>query len=122
MVEACEKRLIKILGASHVEGEEDELPMVSEETLELYFNYLKEHLVFSFPAIYDHDTDFLSGEKYSIEVLGIAEPIDNFCGLICSVRMDRKKRYVPMGDIEVGSNNQNYQLIEDYNEWFWNYR
>ncbi|MFT8319005.1 MAG: calcium-binding protein [Sporolactobacillus sp.] len=123
MEDAWEKRLRDILENSDLRGEDDDdLPMVTSETLETYLNYLKKHLIFPFAASYERETGFLSAKTYDVKVMGLNDEIDDFYGLICAVKLGRKKRYIPMGDLEVRSDDPNYHLIDDYNTWFWNFR
>ncbi|WP_353948398.1 calcium-binding protein [Sporolactobacillus sp. Y61] len=96
--------------------------MVTGETLETFLNYLKDHLVFPFTASYERETGFLSAKTYEVRVTGLDEEIDDFYGLICSVKIGRKRRYIPIGNLKVSLDTPNDHLIDDYNTWFWNYR
>ena len=57
-----EQRVSNILCFDNQEGNnsEDDLPNVTDETLEIYINYLKTNLVFPFEATYDQEVGPLS--------------------------------------------------------------
>lgn len=125
MEDAWEMRLKNILGDLGPVGKEDEdddLPMVTGETLETYSNFLKEHLVFPFTASYERESGPFSSRTYDVKVTGLDEYIDDFYGLICSAKIGRKTWHIAMGELEVSSGDPNYRFLDDYNTWFWNYR
>jgi hypothetical protein len=43
-------------------------------------------------------------------------------GLFCEIRLGRRHREVPFADLEADSKNPEVQMLEDYLDWFWNYR
>lgn len=115
-----EKRIARILGSP----EEEVLPEVTDETLEIYHRYLKAHLSFPFDGEYSRETGPLEDTYYRINVTGLVDPedCDEFYGLLCEGRQDRRKVMVPLAEVEVDEKDPNGQLIEDYHVWFWNYR
>jgi len=121
-VEESERRIAEIFGIE--EGEE--LPDVTEETLEIYYLHLIENLSFPFDAEYSVETAPLKDTYYDIKVTGLLEPEEcvdlGFYGLFCKGRRGRRKIEIPLAEIEVKQEGRNKQLVEDYCLWFWNYR
>lgn len=125
MEDEWERRLRDILGNSDPMGKEDaddDLPMVTGDTLETYSDFLKRHLIFPFAASYEREVGPFSSETYNVKVTGLDEYIDDFYGLVCSVKLGRKTQHIAMGELEVSSGDPNYCFLDDYNTWFWNYR
>jgi hypothetical protein len=78
-----EQRVRNILCLDNQEGNnsEDDLPHVTDETLEMYFNYLKTNLVFPFEATYDQEVGPLSMKEYHVKVIKLAEHYHDFYGI-----------------------------------------
>ena len=91
--------------------EDEDLPMVSDETLEIYYQYLMKELTFPFDAEYSEEVGFIKDELYSVSIkkfvhYGITGDND-FYGLFCEARYERKKMILILADVEVkevGSN------------------
>ncbi len=101
---------------------DDPLPDVSLKTLRQYHRYLVKHFAFPFPAIYSSESGPLATSEVAVTVLGVINPDDDFYGLFCEVRQEKRLMEVPLGEIEGKEGNPNRQFIEDYCFWFWNHR
>ncbi len=121
-VEEDEKRVARIF---NIEDDED-LPDVTEKTLELCYHHLNKNLTLPFKAEYSQETGPLEDTYYDIIVTKILDvdesPDPEFYGLFCEAKKGRHKIVIPLAEIEVKRREKNYQLIDDYNMWFWNYR
>jgi len=109
------------------DDEENDLPDVSEETLELYYDYLREHLTFPFEGGYSRETGPLEFTDYDLRVTGLLDLDEHddleFYGLMCEGRQGRRHVVVPLAEVEVeDEDGPNAQLVSDYRYWFWNYR
>ena len=117
-----EKRVAQILGTK--EGEK--LPEVSEEYLEMYHQYLNDHLSFPFEAEYSKETGPMEDTHYGIKVTGLSDPDESpdveFYGLFCYGKQGRRKVVVPLAEVEAKEKGENEKLVDDYRIWFWNYR
>jgi hypothetical protein len=117
-----EKRVAQIFGVA----EDEELPDVSENTLEIYHGYLGENLSFPFDAEYSQETGPLEDTHYDFQATGLLDldecPDLEFYGLFCEGKRERRRVVVPLAEVEVKQRGKNRQLIEDYSMWFWNYR
>jgi hypothetical protein len=116
----------------------------SEETIELYKEYLEKNL--EFPITLTGIEDFSweefyvlgPGNKKEYEELKktrasytdkfilnkILDNIDDFCGLFVKVtrESDKKKFEIPLADLEVvNKSSKNYKLLDDYSVWIVNY-
>lgn len=106
---------------------DDPLPEVDFETLAAYRNYLMEQLTFPFEANWESESGPLSSKIQKVTVIGLGDPDENFriddmYGLICEIKLDKKRGDVPLGELEAKKGNGNRQLVEDYCSWFWNNR
>lgn len=121
-IENDEKRVAHILKVK----EDENLPKVSEKTLNVYHHYLNKNLSFPFDAKYPEETGPLEKIHYDIkitDILDIDECSDlEFYGLFCKGKQGRCKIAIPLAKVEMKQKGKNQQLIEDYNMWFWNYR
>jgi hypothetical protein len=101
---------------------DDPLPEVDQEMLVKYRDYLNKHLSFPFAAKHCPEDD----PESDITVTCLPDPddydCDEFYGLFCEARLGGQHITVPLGDIEVKKAKPNYQLVDDYLYWFWNYR
>ncbi len=98
---------------------DDAIPVVGKATLLTYCEYLKARLTFPFPATFsDHN-----GKRQivqTIPVVGMSDkfPVEHEYGLVCKVKGDQEEWEVPLMLLEVGKNDPNHQLLEDYRRWF----
>ncbi|MEW9674636.1 calcium-binding protein [Lentibacillus sp. L22] len=97
---------------------------VTNEHLGRYYRYLQQHLTFPFRATYEGETGPLSFTEYELNCLQLDQEIqfEEFYGILVECREGRKKTIWELADIVVDEENVNYQLIDDYQTWFWNYR
>lgn len=102
------------------------LPNVDTETLGKYYRYLIACLSFPFQARYHEEVGFLREKTHTVTVLHALDPSgnikDDFGGVYCEIRMDGHTRQVSLAELEVQEDNANYQLLEDYWHWFWNWQ
>lgn len=137
--EEQEKRIAKILG-------EDEVPQVNKDALRRFLGYLKKNL--RFPCLLTGIEDFKWEEYYIIgpgskeeherlrkanpsymdafELLSFDEEVDVDNGIFVRVRRtsDKKKFVLPLAELKatIAKQSKNYQLLDDFSVWFWNYR
>lgn len=121
-IEAEERQIRLILGIA----EDGDIPRVSNETIETYYRYLKKNLSFPFEAQYEFEIGPLETKIYSMiatKLLELDKCDVKFYGLFCEGRKDRRKIVVPLAEVTAkDKHGKNYQLIEHYRGWFWNYR
>jgi len=136
-------RILAVLGVSSEDDAE-----VNDETLETYFDYLKEHLEIPCTITGIEDMGCFGWEEYytfgpgnqreyerlkkkypsytdEYELLGFSDDFDEEEGIFVHVRRisDKKKFTLPLADLEgVGEHPRNDQLLNDYVVWFVNYR
>ncbi|MEN6450931.1 MAG: hypothetical protein ABFC96_10605 [Thermoguttaceae bacterium] len=98
------------------------LPRVSAETALTFYRHLIRHLTLPCEARYCSDA---AGAVYPVTVRGLldprAAPFDQRTGLCCIAYHKEQLEVVPLVDIEVGEQTPNYQLLEDYWFWMWNW-
>jgi len=101
---------------------DDPVPEVDEDMLLAYRSYLANNLTLPFEARHCPE----DGPENDVTVIGLPDPdeceCDEFYGLLCEARLERKQIIVPLGEIEVRKGTPNHQLVDDYSYWFWNWR
>jgi hypothetical protein len=108
--------------------EKGHLPNVGIEWLRRYFKYLAANLSFPFEAQLTEEIGYYRQPAYtSVKVLAMVDPDkipaeQEYFGLFCKVLKAGQETEVPLVDLEVDENNQNYRLLEDYWYWIWNWR
>ena len=107
-------------------GNEEELPLVDEEALFRYFEYLSENLSLPFDALGSDSTTLYGDTPYECTVQELLDPSryfsDPFDGILCRTQKAGFEANLPLLELEVSQNDPNFQLIEDYWYWFWNWR
>jgi hypothetical protein len=113
-------RIIEALGAAR------HIPTVDEESLSRYYEYLREHLGFPFPAHYPKPTTSREEEEFRCNVLELLDPADylgdRFDGIFCKTCKGEYELNLPLVELHVPENSFRVQLIEDYGFWLWNWR
>lgn len=103
---------------------DDLLPDADDESLLAYYEYLAVKLSFPFEAKYSFDTGPFQSKIYSITALGLLD-LDEFPddehGLFCQARRDGERIELPLTEVEVGKDNSNRRLVDDYSYWFVNW-
>jgi hypothetical protein len=116
-------RIRAVFGLTH----DDPLPGVDSDTLRTYREYLAEHLSFPFEAEGKPQPRRFSSRRRTVTVVGLGSPeederIDEDDGLICEIKIDRKKGDAPLAELEVSRRGSERRLVEDYSYWFSNWR
>jgi len=114
----------RILAALGHEGRT--LPLVDEETLFRYYEYLSENLAMPLRACYLEPTNGFPASPPECTVLELLDPSkypgDPFDGILCRVRKAGFEVNLPLLELETGESSASFQMIEDYWYWFWNWR
>ncbi|MGO8690326.1 MAG: calcium-binding protein [Thermoguttaceae bacterium] len=104
----------------------EHLPGVNEETLSRYYKYLTVRLSLPFTATYPEPRTALEEAEYrctAVELLDPAKDIgDDFDGIFCKARKGKYEINLPLVELEIPPDSPNFQLIDDYGYWFWNWR
>ena len=116
-------RIRAVFGLTH----DDLIPDVTEDTLRIYRDYLAENVSFPFEAEGKPSPRRFSSRRQTITVVGLGsldedERLDEHHGLICEIKIDRKKGDAPLADLEVSKRGPEWQLIKDYRYWFSNWK
>ena len=104
----------------------DSLPKVNEDTLARYYAYLSANLSLPFTAYYPQPMNVQERIQFRCTVLDLLDPIqhlgDEFDGIFCRTRKGNFVVNLPLIELEVPNDSPDFQLIEDYSYWFWNWR
>jgi hypothetical protein len=145
-IDEQDERIAKILlDTIPLELDVEDIPEVSPESLERYFNYLKSNL--KFPCSLTGIEDFPWEERFvfgygskaeheklkkeqpsytdTFDLLNLDEEINEECGLYVDVKRisDNKIFNLPLADLKASDKHSiNYQLLDDYSVWFVNNR
>jgi hypothetical protein len=119
-----DQRKQRILAAIAIEGAP--LPLVDDETLLRYFQYLSKNLSFPLTAHYPEPATPLEEVEYECTVLELLDPLkcagDPFDGIFCKTRKAGFEMNLPLLELEISQDSPDFQMIEDYWYWFWNWR
>lgn len=118
-----EKRISKIIGLD----ENNELPDVSDETMKAFHKYLCENLELPFTATFEEETGPMESTQYLVKITSLLDFEDHddleFDGLYGKGKQGREEIVIPLAELTVTEEeSRNFQLIDDYCSWFWNYR
>jgi hypothetical protein len=115
------KRIRSALGLAH-----DRLPLVDEEKLARYHRYLSENLSFPFTAHYPEPTTPAEHDRYRCVVLELLDPSEHVGDVIDGIFAKTWKSgfevNLPLVELQVSQDDSDFQLIEDYSYWLWNWR
>ena len=99
------------------------LPKVNAATLHAYYRHLSSRLVLPCEARYSSEAD---GMISPVTVKALVDPQtlppDNRVGLCCMAHRRNKAEILPLVDVEVEPDSPNFQPLEDYWFWLWNFR
>ena len=101
------------------------VPKVNRQMLSRYYEYLSANLRFPFIAHYPEPSNAPEEREFRCVVSGLLPPEtlgDEFDGLFCKVRKEKCKLNLPLIELVVPQKSSNFQLIEDYWYWLWNWR
>ncbi len=102
------------------------VPKVDEETLWRYFHFLSANLRLPFVAHYPEPTNPREEIEFRCLVLSLLDPQmhvgDELDGLFCKTRKGKYELNLPLIELVVPQTSPNFQLIEDYWYWLWNWR
>ncbi len=114
----------RILVAVGIDG--NDLPLVDEDTLFRYYEYLSEKLTMPFSAHYPEPLNSLDEAQYECTAQGLLDPSkyvgDPFDGILCKTMKAGIEVNLPLHELHIAHDSPNLQLVEDYWYWFWNWR
>jgi len=122
VADACQEDRIKIVFGLSMDRA---TPKVNRRTLIRYYEYLSTHLLFPFVAQYPELTNLSEERDFRCLATSLVSPAtlgDEFDGLFCTVRKEKCKLNLPLIELIVPQTTRNFQLIEDYWYWLWNWR
>ena len=102
------------------------IPKVDQEMLWRYYYYLSRSLLFPFVAHYPQPTNSREESEFRCVAMSLLDPErqggDELDGLLCKTRRGLHALNVPLIELVVPQKSPNFQLIEDYWYWLWNWR
>jgi hypothetical protein len=102
------------------------IPRVDEATLSAYYRYLSANLSLPFVAHFPKPTSTQEDAEFRCVVLQLLDPVkhlgDPLDGIFCKTRKGRYEVNLPLIDLYLPEESQDFQLIEDYWYWCWNWR
>jgi hypothetical protein len=114
-----ESRIRAVFGIS----DNTPIPQVSQESLLVYRKHLLDSLRFPFEALHAETAPPVRRLFRCVAVLGFSETFSHrLQTLLCRVCNDGKEIELPLAELGVREDNPNYQLVEDFTRWYWNWR
>jgi hypothetical protein len=115
------ERILATLGPT-----DDRLPVVDDDTLHEYYEYLSANLSLPFTAHYPKPMNPREEVLHECTVLGLFDPskcVNNeIDGIFCRTQKAEFEVNLPLVELDVPKGSFNFQMIEDYWDWFWNWR
>ena len=113
-------RIIEALGSG------SQIPRVDDEPLSRYYKYLTEHLCLPFIAHFPKPMNSEEDDEFRCTVLELLDPAkylgDGFDGIFCKTSKGKYEINLPLIELEVPEESPNFEFIEDYWFWCWNWR
>lgn len=104
----------------------DGSPKVNADTLARYYAYLSANMSPPFAAYYPQPRNPQEKSQFRCIVLELLDPAqhlgDEFDGIFCRIRKGTFDVNLPLIELDVPRESPDFQLIEDYCYWFWNWR
>ena len=104
----------------------DPLSKVDVDSLSTYYTHLSKNMRFPFDTSYCVQRGLFAELRRTVTVVRLFDleewSPDEMHGLFCEIRLGRRHREVPFADLEADGKNPEVQMLEDYRDWFWNYR
>lgn len=99
------------------------LPRVCDSTLARYHRYLSKQLSFPFNVWYPEPTAPEEMNAYPCTVVGLIDPKsgvgDEIDGIYCTIRKGEYERDLPLIELELSPDDPNFEVVEQYWDWFW---
>lgn len=129
-MEVWEVEAAKILGATSSQirnmnrDELYNLLEVTDKSLKKYYHYLDQHLKFPFRASFDQEIGPLRMKTHDVNCIRLDRDMEyeQFYGIFVECREGRKKVMPALAELNVDLEDENHELIEIYQDWFWAYR
>jgi len=130
-IEEWEIQAAQILGISGLErGNKykasymDKLLNVKETSLMSFYEYLLQHMIFPFTALYEEEVGPLEIAEFEVSCIHLDQEmkVDENYGILVECRLGRKKVILPLASIKLDEGHKNFKWIDLYQEWFWSYR
>jgi hypothetical protein len=114
-----DKRVLKTLYSNHRKN----LPRVCNESLRIYLDVLEKHLTFPIKGTYEQEIGPLETTLCPITILKLHDTVDECYGILIKGIVGRKNKVIPLAEFTgKTTDHRNFQVIEEYKTWFWNYR
>jgi hypothetical protein len=115
------KRIVSALGLTT-----GDWPKVNRDTLARYYAYLAASMSLPFSASYPQPTNAQEETEFRCTVLELLDPAhhlgDEWDGVFCKTRKGNFDVNLPLMELNVPNDSPNFDMIEDYCRWFWNWR
>ncbi|GGN57393.1 DUF6398 domain-containing protein [Oceanobacillus indicireducens] len=123
-----ELRVAEIIGLSLVKKaysdlELSELLQVTDERLLRYHAFLQKEMKFPFRITTKQQIGLFLIEEH-IDFIRLEQDIKvhHLYGILVECIQKEEKKYIPLAELELDESHENYNLVNDYQGWFWNYR
>jgi hypothetical protein len=99
---------------------------VGPESLRRYYAHLVAHLSLPLTAYYPEPRTASERAEFRCRVTRLLDPArhlgDEFDGIFCQTRKGTYRVNLPLVELCVPAEDANFQLIDDFCHWFWNWR
>ena len=99
---------------------DDFLPRMDEDSLETYYDHLAQRLSLPMEAKYWEEIAPFQESRRNVKVVALDREMawDEDEGIFCKIVLAQSEEVVSLAELEFGRSSPNYQLVDDYCEWF----
>lgn len=127
-LQAWEIRIAEIIDSpllkNEYSGEERfQLLEVTEKRILNYYAYLQNRLTFPFRVTNERQVGlFLIEEHIDYIQLEQEMKVHDLYGILVESIEKKKKIFIPLAEMNLDEKHENFTLVNDYQNWFWNYQ
>ena len=100
----------------------DKFGEVNKKSIDSCFQYLSKALIFPISGEVSQETGSFKERTFKLVLHTICHTEDDFYGILAEGKSEHKAVVIALAEFSANESDTNYQLIEDYKDWFWNNR
>ena len=95
---------------------------VNKKSIYLYFQYLSKALIFPISGEVSQEVGMFKERTFQVVLHNLCQSEDDFYGILAEGKSNNKAVVITLAEFSAEASDLNFQIIEDYKDWFWNNR
>ena len=95
---------------------------VNKKSIELYVKHISKILSFPINGEVSQEAGSLKERTFKVVLHNLCPSEDDFYGILAEGKSERRPVVIALAEFTANKSDSNYQIIEDYKDWFWNNR